>query len=243
LKYRNALLIVLLVIVADQALKIFIKTHFAVGDDVALMGSWARLHFIENEGMAYGMKLSESPIGKIVLSSFRLVAVIFGFYLLKRLIIKGYGKGLLICGSLILAGALGNLLDSMFYGLIFSDSPYSCFSGNYDSMHNLLQNHNKEAVAQFTSFGQGYGKFLQGKVVDMLYFPLLETTLPSWVPFWGGRSFIFFEPVFNIADAAISVGIITLLLFQKRLVHNPTLMPAEAATTEAPLAETEQNQQ
>lgn len=211
----------LLVIVADQALKIYIKTHFANGDDVRIMGNWFRMHFIENEGMAYGMKLSESVIGKIVLSSFRLIAVVFGFYLLKRLINKGYTKGILICGSLILAGALGNLLDSMFYGLIFSDSPYSCFSGNYDSLNNLLQNHNKEAVAHFTSFGHGYGKFLQGKVVDMLYFPLLETTLPKWVPFWGGRSFIFFEPVFNIADAAISLGIITLLLFQKRLVHNP----------------------
>ena len=237
MKYRNALLIVLLVIVADQALKIYIKTHFAIGDDVPMLGSWGRLHFIENEGMAYGMKLSESPIGKILLSSFRLVAVVFGFYLLKRLINKGYSKGLLICGSLILAGALGNLLDSMFYGLIFSDSPYSCFSGNYDNLQNMLQNHNKEAVAHFTSFGHGYGKFLQGKVVDMLYFPLLETTLPSWVPVWGGRNFIFFEPVFNIADAAISVGIITLLLFQKRLVHLPG-SEQQAATTPDALPET-----
>lgn len=232
MKYRNALLIVLLVIVADQALKIYIKTHFANGDDVKIMGNWFRLHFIENEGMAYGMKLSESVIGKIVLSSFRLVAVIFGFYLLKRLINKGYGKGILICGSLILAGALGNLIDSMFYGLIFSDSPYSCFSGNYDNMASLLRDHNKEAVAHFTNFGQGYGKFLQGKVVDMLYFPLLETDMPKWVPFWGGRTFIFFEPVFNIADAAISLGIITLLLFQKKLVHEPA-KASEQATPDA----------
>jgi len=234
LKYRNALLIVLLVIVADQALKIYIKTHFANGDDVRIAGNWFRLHFIENEGMAYGMKLSESVLGKIVLSSFRLIAVVFGFYLLKKLITKGYGKGILICGSLILAGALGNLLDSMFYGLIFSDSPYSCFSGNYDSLGNLLQNHNKEAVAHLTGFGHGYGKFLQGKVVDMLYFPLLETTTPKWVPFLGGKSFIFFEPVFNIADAAISLGIITLLLFQKRLVHRPaTELQQTASETQA----------
>lgn len=235
LKYRNALLIVLLVIVADQVLKIYVKTHFANGDEVPVMGSWFRLHFIENEGMAYGMKLSESVAGKIALSTFRLAAVIFGFYLLKRLIIKGYGKGLLICGSLILAGALGNLLDSMFYGLIFSNSPYSCFSGNYESIQNMLQNHSKEAVAHFTQFGHGYGKFMQGKVVDMLYFPLLETTMPKWVPFLGGKNFIFFEPVFNIADAAISVGILTLLFFQKKLVHNP--MEAEkkqAAVTENP---------
>lgn len=221
MKYRNALLIVLLVIVADQALKIYIKTHFANGDDVRMLGNWFRLHFIENEGMAYGMKLSESAIGKIVLSSFRLVAVVFGFYLLKRLINKGYSKSILICGSLILAGALGNLIDSMFYGLIFSDSPYSCFSGNYDNMASLLRDHNKEAVAHFTSFGQGYGKFLQGKVVDMLYFPILETDMPKWVPFWGGRTFIFFEPVFNIADAAISLGILTLLFFQKKLMQEP----------------------
>lgn len=220
MKYRNALLIVLLIVVADQVLKIWVKTHFANGDDVKVMGNWFRLHFIENEGMAYGMKLSESPIGKIVLSSFRLVAVIFGFFLLRRLVDKGYGRGMLICGSLILAGALGNLLDSMFYGLIFSESPYSCFSGNYDNMASLLRDHNKEAVAHFTQFGKGYTSFLQGRVVDMFYFPILETNVPSWMPFWGGRNFIFFEPVFNLADAAISVGIITLLLFQKKLIHH-----------------------
>lgn len=221
MKYRSALLIVLLVVLADQVLKIYIKTHFANGDDVRVMGNWFRLHFIENEGMAYGMKLSESPIGKIVLSSFRLIAVVFGFYLLKQLINKGHNTGLIVCGALILAGAMGNLIDSMFYGLIFSESPYSCFSGNYDNMQHLLQNHNREAVARFTSFGKGYGSFLQGRVVDMFYFPILETTLPRWVPFWGGRNFTFFEPVFNIADAAISVGIITLLLFQKKLMQRP----------------------
>ncbi|GAA4463224.1 lipoprotein signal peptidase [Nemorincola caseinilytica] len=224
-------MIVLLIVVADQVSKIWIKTHFANGDDVRVIGDWFRLHFIENEGMAYGMKLSESPIGKIVLSSFRLVAVIFGFYLLKRLIEKGYGRGMLICGALILAGAMGNLLDSMFYGLIFSESPYSCFSGNYDSMQHLLQNHNREAVAHFTQFGKGYGSFLQGRVVDMFYFPIIETTLPRWVPFWGGRNFVFFEPVFNLADAAISIGIITLLLFQKKLMHHTGMPQQDAVAT------------
>jgi signal peptidase II len=229
LKYRTALLIVFLVIIADQALKIFIKVNFANGDDVRVIGNWFRLHFIENEGMAYGMKLSESPIGKILLSSFRLVAVVFGFYLLKKLVDKGYSKGLLICGSLILAGAMGNLIDSMFYGMIFSDSPYSCFSGNYDSLSSLLKNPNKDAVAHFTSFGHGYGKFLQGKVVDMFYFPVLEVNMPGWVPFIGGRPFVFFEPVFNLADAAISIGIITLLLFQKKLMELPNSNnPAES---------------
>jgi len=212
-------MIVLLVIIADQALKIFIKTHFANGDDVRIMGNWFRLHFIENEGMAYGMKLSESVMGKIILSTFRLVAVVFGFYFLKRLTTKGYSKGFIICGSLILAGALGNLIDSMFYGLIFTDSPYSCFSGNYDTMHGLLQNQGQLAVAHLTGFGHGYGRFLEGKVVDMLYFPLIDTQMPHWVPFLGGKNFIFFEPVFNIADAAISVGVLTLVFFQKRLIH------------------------
>lgn len=222
MKYRNAILIVLLVIIADQVLKIYIKTHFCNGDDVKLLGSWFRLHFIENEGMAYGMKLSESVIGKILLSSFRLVAVIFGFFLLKRLTKKGYGKGAIICGSLILAGALGNLIDSIFYGLIFTDSPYSCFSANFDNMHSMLRNHNQTAIAHLTSFGHGYGKLLQGKVVDMLYFPIIDTRMPHWVPFVGGKNFIFFEPVFNIADAAISVGVVALVLFQKRLIHKVT---------------------
>jgi signal peptidase II len=177
------------------------------------------MHFIENEGMAYGLKISESVVGKIILSSFRLVAVVFGFYLLKRLITKGYAKGVIICGSLILAGALGNLIDSLFYGLIFSDSPFSCFSGNYDSLSGMMAGHNKTAVAHFCSFGTGYGKFLQGKVVDMLYFPLVDFNMPKGVPFLGGKNFVFFEPVFNIADAAISVGVVTLVLFQKSLLH------------------------
>ena len=228
MKYRNALLIVLLIIVADQALKFFVKTHFANGDEVRIMGGWFRLHFIENEGMAYGMKLSESVIGKVLLSSFRLVAVIFGFYLLKQIIKRGYKKGVIICGSLILAGALGNLIDSMFYGMIFTDSPYSCFSGNFDSISSMLHNPDRQAVAHLTSFGQGYGKFLQGKVVDMLYFPLIDTRLPAWVPFMGGKDFIFFEPVFNIADAAISVGVLTIVFFQKSLIHSKAAVATNA---------------
>ncbi len=219
MKYRNAILIVLLVIIADQLLKFYVKTHFSNGDDVKIAGNWFRLHFIENEGMAYGLKLSESVAGKLILSSFRLIAVIFGFYLLKVIINKGYSRGAIICGSLILAGALGNLLDSMFYGLLFTDSPYSCFSGYYESMHSMLQNHNQMAIAHVTNFGHGYGKFLQGKVVDMLYFPIVDTRMPNWVPFLGGKNFVFFEPVFNVADAAISVGVLTLVFFQKRLIH------------------------
>lgn len=233
MKYRNAVLIVLLVILADQVLKIYIKTHFCNGDDVKLLGSWFRLHFIENEGMAYGMKFSESAIGKQILTLFRLVAVVFGFFLLKRMVKTGYTKGAIICGALILAGAMGNLIDSLFYGLIFTDSPYSCFSGNFENMKSLLQNHNPTAVAHFTGFGQGYGKFLQGKVVDMLYFPVIETNMPGWVPFIGGKSFVFFEPVFNIADAAISIGIVTFLLFYRQLIQreNTEVLKVAADTT------------
>lgn len=224
MKYRSAIIIVLLIIFADQLLKLYIKTHFVNGDDVKMIGSWFRLHFIENEGMAYGLKISESVFGKILLSSFRLIAVTFGFFLLKRLVVRRYSRGVIICGSLILAGALGNLIDSMFYGLIFTDSPYSCLSGNYESLSSMMQTHNATSVAHFTNFGAGYGKFLQGKVVDMLYVPIIDGPMPHWVPFLGGKNFVFFEPVFNIADAAISIGVFALLILvytNKKLQHTP----------------------
>lgn len=198
-KYRYALLIVLLIILADQFSKIYIKTHFYYGEEINVIGDWFKLHFIENEGMAFGMKLGDAATGKLVLTLFRLVAVVFGFFLLKKLVDKGYGKGAIICGSLILAGALGNLIDSVFYGQVFTES----------SFH----------VASTVPWGKGYAPMFHGRVVDMLYFPLFEGTYPKWVPGIGGRSFMFFEPVFNIADAAISVGVLILVFFQKRLVH------------------------
>lgn len=199
MKYRYAVLIILLVIIADQALKIYIKTNFVYSQEINIFGDWFKLHFIENEGMAFGMKLSQAAVGKLVLTLFRLVAVVFGFFLLKQVVKKGYSRGAIICGALILAGALGNLIDSIFYGMIFTES----------SFH----------VAKLVPWGQGYGTLFHGKVVDMLYFPLYQGVLPDWVPFWGGKYFEFFEPVFNIADAAISVGVLVLVFFQKRLVH------------------------
>ncbi len=211
MKYRNALLIVLLIIVSDQLIKLYIKTHFYYGEEVNVIGHWFRLHFIENEGMAFGMKLGQAVTGKLVLTLFRLIAVVFGFYLLKRIVDKGYGKGAVICGALILAGALGNLIDSMFYGLIFTES----------SFH----------LAHYVAWGQGYGKFLQGRVVDMLYFPLIDTKWPSWIPFLGGRDLVFFEPVFNIADAAISVGVLVLVFFQKKLIHKNYAKTTPSTTT------------
>lgn len=199
MKYRNALLIILLVIVADQFLKIYIKTNFLYNHEVDVIGNWFKLHFIENEGMAFGMKLGSAATGKLILTLFRLVAVSFGFYLLWRLVKKHYTKGAIICGALILAGALGNLIDSVFYGIIFSEG-----------MH---------TTATFVPWGEGYGKLFHGRVVDMLYFPIIDTIMPDWVPFFGGKRFAFFEPIFNIADASISVGVLVLVFFQKKLIH------------------------
>lgn len=209
-KYRHAILIILLVIIADQLSKVYIKTNFYYGEEVNVLGTWFRLHFIENEGMAFGMKLSEAATGKLILTLFRLVAVVFGFFLLKRLVNKGYHKGMIVCGSLILAGAMGNLIDSIAYGMIFTES----------SFH----------IARFVPWGEGYGKMFYGRVVDMLYFPMIDTVLPTWVPFWGGKPVSFFDPVFNIADAAISGGVITLLVFQKKFMQTPGQQPNTAAT-------------
>lgn len=213
MKYRHTLLLILLIIIADQWLKIYIKTHFYKGVPYKVIGDWFQLHFIENNGMAFGMKFSEGDVGKLILTTFRLVAVGFGFYVLKQLVNKKYSRGALICGSLILAGALGNLIDSMFYGLIFSESSYH--------------------IAKFVPFGQGYGKFMHGQVVDMLYFPLVETKMPEWMPLVGGKVLSFFDPVFNIADAAISTGVITLLVFQKKMIHKHTEAPKTIEQQEA----------
>lgn len=199
LKYRHVVLIVVLILLVDQVLKFWIKTHMTIAEQFAVIPNFFYIHFIENEGMAYGLKFG-GEFGKIALTLFRLVAVVLGFIYMKKLVKEQYHKGLLICGALILAGAAGNLIDSMFYGLIFSEST-------------------RYELAQFLPAGGGYGTFLHGNVVDMLYFPIFDGTFPKWVPIWGGEHFIFFRPVFNIADAAISVGVITILLFQKRFLH------------------------
>lgn len=167
------------------------------GEQFSLFGSWGFIHFVENPGMAFGIKLG-GKTGKLLLSLFRIGAVCLLIYYLKQLIKGGQPIGVLICFALILAGALGNIIDSAFYGLIFSES----------SFHGGL--------AQMFPEDGGYSPFLHGKVVDMLYFPMVDTNWPDWVPYFGGNRFQFFKPVFNIADSAISVGIITLLLFQRQ---------------------------
>ena len=198
MKGRQVAFLIILILAADQALKFYIKTHYTLGEEHKMAGSWFRLHFVENEGMAWGLKFG-GGLGKILLTLFRLVAVILGTFYLGSIVKKKYHPGFIICAALIYAGAFGNLIDSMFYGLIFSDStPF--------------------AVATVFPHEGGYASFFHGQVVDMLYFPIIQTHYPSWFPIasWRGQEFEFFSPVFNLADASISVGVIVLLLWQKR---------------------------
>lgn len=187
----GAVLIVLLVLAADQALKIWIKTHLQLHDSIEVT-KWFYLYFTENPGMAFGIEV----IGKLFLSVFRIVAVGFIGYYLFRLVKQNYKFGYIACIALILAGALGNIIDSVFYGVVFD--------------------HSYGQVATFMPAGGGYASWLHGKVVDMFYFPLIQTVLPDWVPFWGGKEFVFFRPIFNLADSAICVGVFILILFYRR---------------------------
>jgi signal peptidase II len=197
-KIRTVVIIILAIIVADQALKIWVKTNMYYQEQIFLLGRWLRLYFIENEGMAWGWKFG-GEWGKLTLTLFRLVAVIFGVFYIRSIVRKKLHRGFIVCVAMIFAGALGNLIDSMFYGLIFS--------GSEDG---------GQLAVMFPPEG-GYAGFLHGKVVDMIWMPIIENkTLPTWIPFWGGDRFTFFSPIFNIADASISVGVITILLFQKR---------------------------
>ena len=205
MKLRNVFSIIALIIITDQVLKIWIKTDYPTGKVMEVF-PWFHLHFIENPGMAWGWKFGNET-GKVVLTLFRLAAVIFGTWYLGRIVKHHYHKGFIVCAALIYAGALGNLIDSMFYGMIFD-------KGLVFDPVNAKDYIGYSGVASLTT--NGYSSFLHGSVVDMLYFPIFETTLPSWMPFWGGEQFEFFSPIFNIADASISVGVITLLVFQKR---------------------------
>jgi len=193
-KLRNAILIIALIIIADQTLKIWIKTHYTFGEVMKIGGfNWAKLYFIENKGMAWGWEFG-GDWGKMILTLFRLAAVIFGTWYLGKIVKQQYHRGFIICASLIYAGALGNLLDSMFYGLIFEESTYAHIAKIFPP--------------------HGYAGFLHGRVVDMLYFPMVDSTFPKWFPVFGGEKFEFFSPIFNIADASISAGVITLFVIQ-----------------------------
>ena len=209
MKIRTVALVILGIIIADQALKIWVKTSMLYGQQHYLLGTWLRLYFIENEGMAWGWKFG-GDWGKLALTIFRLVAVIFGVFYIRGIVQKKYHRGFVLCVAMIFAGALGNLIDSMFYGLIFSGS------------------NDGTPLATMFPKGGGYAGFLHGKVVDMIYAPIIENkTLPSWIPFWGGERFTFFSPTFNIADAAISVGVIAILIFQKKFFKKEALSTVE----------------
>ena len=193
--FKRSVALIVLLLVLDQIVKIWIKTHMMHGEEFSVFGDWFLIHFIENNGMAFGMEL-KGEWGKILLSLFRIVAVCgIGWYLYD-ICAKKAPLGLVISIALIFSGAMGNILDSAFYGMIFNDSYYQ--------------------VSTFMPEAGGYSSFLHGKVVDMLYFPLLEGNFPSWMPAWGGEHYIFFRPVFNIADSYITIGVALILLFQRK---------------------------
>ncbi len=203
---RRPLLIIFLVLLTDQLIKIYIKTHFFLGEEYHVAGNWFILHFTENNGMAYGMEFG-GKFGKIFLSTFRIVAVGGIGYYLWTLTKKKEDKLYIVCIALIFAGALGNIIDSAFYGVLFSDSGYD--------------------LARYLPEEGGYATFLHGKVVDMFYFPVMEGHFPAWFPFWGGEDFIFFRPVFNFADASISIGVAMIVLFQKRFFGKKSVVVEE----------------
>ena len=192
---KKSIILIVLVLIADQALKIWIKTNMMLGQEFKIFDDWFIIHFIENNGMAFGMEFG-GELGKWILSIFRIIAVTAIVFYLRYLIREKAPQGLILAISLIFAGAVGNIIDSAFYGMIFNES--------YGQ------------VAQLFPPEGGYSSFLHGKVVDMFYFPVIEGNWPQWLPFWGGEKFIFFRPVFNIADSSITVGVFIILLFQRK---------------------------
>jgi signal peptidase II len=192
---KKAILLILSVLILDQVFKIVIKTSMSIGEEIHVIGDWFILHFTENNGMAFGLDLPGNN-GKTFLTIFRLLAITgIGFYL-RYLVRHRAHNWLILSVALILAGAAGNIVDSLFYGVLFNDS--------------------WGRVASLFPDGGGYAPFLQGKVVDMLYFPIIRGTWPDWFPWWGGSSLVFFRPVFNIADSSITIGVAIILIWQKR---------------------------
>ena len=202
-KGQLAIILVIAILLIDQVIKIWVKTSMTLHESIHIT-DWFYILFIENSGMAFGMEIGS----KILLSLFRLVAIIFLAYYIRQEVAKHARTGYIVCLAMILAGAAGNLIDCMLYGLIFTAS--SDFYLSY-----------------MVPFGTGYAPFLMGKVVDMFYFPIIDTYWPQWMPFVGGDHFIFFSPVFNFADACISVGVIVLLLFYRRELGTLSLKSSE----------------
>ena len=189
------MVLIIVILLIDQAIKIWVKTHMDIGESIYVAGDWFQLHFIENNGMAYGMQIGS----KLLLSLFRMVAIVILSYYIWQQARQKARWGYVVCLAMILAGAAGNLIDCMFYGIIFG----------------------------------GYAPFMMGRVVDMFYFPIIRTTWPDWMPIWGGQDFTFFSPVFNFADASISVGVVVLLLFYRKELSKLSLKrEKEADATE-----------
>ena len=207
-KGRLAALITVAILLVDQIIKIWVKTSMPLHDSIHVT-DWFYITFIENMGMAFGMQLGS----KIILSLFRIAAISFLSYYIWKQVKQNARTGYIVCLSMVLAGAAGNLIDCMFYGLIFNES-----SPNY--------------VSYFVPFGTGYAPFLMGKVVDMFYFPLIETEWPTWVPMVGGDHFVFFSPVFNFADASISVSVVLLLLFYREEISKISVKKEEEEKVE-----------
>lgn len=193
---KKPLIVIFIVLLIDQISKFWVKLSMTIGESIPVLGDWFQIYFIENNGMAFGWEFG-AEFGKIALGVFRIIAVALFFYLLYYLSKKKIKFGPLFGISLITAGALGNIIDGMFYGMIFSESTFM-------------------QVATLFPDGGGYAGFMQGKVVDMLYFPLF--TFPEWMPLVGGQ--IFFSPIFNIADSAITIGFLYLLIFQWNFLKN-----------------------
>lgn len=187
---RKPLILIFAILIIDQILKIWIKLNLTLGEEISLIGDWCKIHFIENEGMAFGMSFG-GDWGKLFLSIFRIIASILIFVYFKKLIDRKESKLTIYSMALIFAGAVGNIIDSLFYGLIFSDSSF---------FHSA------------TVFQGGYGTFLHGRVVDMFYLPIIDSTFPSWVPFFGSQPFHFFNAIFNIADISITFGVLILIV-------------------------------
>lgn len=220
MKAKQIIFLILAILLIDQGSKFYIKLNYYTGEEHNVLGTWFRLHFVENEGMAWGWKFG-GEFGKIALTLFRLVAVIWGSFLIRNFIRQKQHKGFLICAALIYAGALGNLIDSLFYGLIFEAS------------NPFTQN-----VATFLPAGGGYAGLFHGKVVDMLYFPIITNSqYPSWIPIVGGEEFEFFRPVFNVADMAISTGVIAILIFQNRFFNRPEEVQHNTVVTNADVSD------
>jgi len=216
-KYRLPIVVVLSVLLIDQCIKLYIKSNFPVGE-VTRVFDWCRITFTENPGMAFGLEFG-GDYGKLALSLFRVAAVFVGAFYIKKIVNDGEHKGFIVCVSLILAGALGNILDSAFYGLLFGPS-------------------DEYQVAQFLPAEGGYAGFLQGYVVDMFYFPIYHGVLPEWLPIWGGEPFEFFSAIFNFADMAISFGVGIILVFQKvffKAKDTPSVPTPENQSNETPL--------